>query len=105
VIIIAGHLRVAADERDRYLAAVADVAVQARQALGCHDFVQSPDPIDPERITIYERWDDDESLLVFRTSGDLDPEQVATPDVLGAPRSRSTASRRSRAPSRAATKG
>ena len=83
MIIIAGHLRVAADDRDAYLEAVADVAVLARSFAGCHDFVQAADPIDPERITIYERWDDDESLMAFRTSGGPD-DGPTTPDVLGA---------------------
>ena len=59
VIIIAGHLRVAASERSRYLTAVEGAAIQARQAPGCQDFVQSADPMDPERINIYERYDSD----------------------------------------------
>ncbi len=84
MIIIAGHLRVAASDRDAYLAAVGDVAAQARQAPGCLDFVQSPDPIETDRINIYERWGSDEELLAFRTSGDDQTEPVATPDVLGA---------------------
>jgi len=84
VIIIAGHLLVDAAERARYLAAVGDVAAQARQAPGCHDFVQSADPLDPERINIYERWDSDEDLAAFRASGDESAEQAPTPDVIGA---------------------
>jgi quinol monooxygenase YgiN len=84
VIIIAGHLRVSAAERARYLEAVADVALQARRAPGCYDFVQSPDPIDPERINIYERWDSDAVLMSFRTSGDDGSESPPTPELLGA---------------------
>lgn len=84
MIIIAGHLRVDAAERDRYLAAVASVTREARQSPGCLDFVQSGDPTDPGRINIYERWDSDESLLAFRTSGHDDDESQSTPDVLGA---------------------
>jgi quinol monooxygenase YgiN len=84
VIIIAGHLRVAAAERDGYLTAVAGVASQARQAPGCHDFVQSADPIDQERINIYERWDSDEALMAFRTSGSEEREPLSTPAILSA---------------------
>lgn len=84
VIIIAGHLRVAASERDQYLTAVEDAAIQARQAPGCQDFVQSADPIDPERINIYERWDSDELLMSFRTSGDEIDQPLPTPELLGA---------------------
>lgn len=84
MIIVAGHLRVAADDRAAYLAAVADVAVLAREIPGCLDFVQSADPIDPERVNVFERWDDDESLHAFRTSGDADDDGPPTPDVIGA---------------------
>ena len=78
MIIVAGTLRVAAGDRDRYLAAVAGVAVLARQAPGCLDFVQAADPLDPERINIYERWESDADLDRFRSQGD--PE-VPEPDV------------------------
>ena len=69
MIIVAGALYLDADERDRYLAAVADVTRQARTAPGCLDFVQAPDPLDRERIDIFERWESDEDLHRFRTSG------------------------------------
>jgi quinol monooxygenase YgiN len=69
VIIIAGTLTLAAEDRDRYLAAVADVAPSARRAPGCLDFVQAADPVDPERINIFERWESDEAVERFRSSG------------------------------------
>lgn len=72
MIIIAGHLRVAASERHEYLAAVADVAAQARRLPGCHDFVQSADPIDIERINNFECWENDADLMAFRSSGSDD---------------------------------
>ncbi|MBC7559662.1 MAG: antibiotic biosynthesis monooxygenase [Dermatophilaceae bacterium] len=84
MIIIAGHLRVAASERDEYLSAVAGVAAGARQLPGCHDFVQSADPIDPQRINIFERWDSDDVLMAFRSSGSDDDEPAPVPAVLGA---------------------
>lgn len=85
MIIVAGHLLVAASERSAYLDAVAQVAVLAREFPGCHDFAQSADPIDPERINIFERWDDDEALAAFRSSGSADDETpTPTPDIIGA---------------------
>ncbi|MFI5956102.1 putative quinol monooxygenase [Cryptosporangium sp. NPDC051539] len=81
MIIVAGWIRVDAAERDRYLAAVADVTRQARAAPGCADFVQAPDPLDPERIVILERWESDDALLAFRNSGGPDLE---VPEVRGA---------------------
>jgi quinol monooxygenase YgiN len=84
VIIVAGWLRVAAEDRDRYLSLVADVTAQARRAPGCSDFVQAADPLDPTRITIYERWESDEDLERYRTSADPDVPRPALPGVLAA---------------------
>lgn len=83
MIIVAGHLRVAATERNAYLEAVGGVTSQARRAPCCLDFVQSADPIDPERINVYERWESDEALMSFRTSGGEDEPQ-STPAILSA---------------------
>jgi len=69
MIIIAGQLYLDDGDRDRYLAAVAEVTRQARRAPGCLDFVQAADPLDPGRINIYEQWESDEDLHRFRTSG------------------------------------
>ena len=84
MIIIAGHLRIAASEREEYLTAVSGVAVLARRLPGCHDFVQSADPIDSERINIFERWDNDEVLMAFRSSGSDNDEPATLPAVLSA---------------------
>ena len=79
MIIIAGTLTLAVDDRERYLAAVAGVAPAARQAPGCLDFVQAADPVDPERIVIFERWESDEDLERFRTSGGPDEQSEVPP--------------------------
>lgn len=70
MIIIAGALHVEPTDRDRYLAAVTDVARLARMAAGCLDYVQTPDPLDPARINVYERWESDDHLHGFRAAGD-----------------------------------
>jgi quinol monooxygenase YgiN len=83
LIIIAGTLHIDASNRDRYLAEVLDVARLARHAPGCLDFVQTPDPLDPERINVYERWESDEHLHRFRTAGgpELDLPPLRSVDV------------------------
>lgn len=78
MLIIARALHLDPADRDHYLTAVADVARLAGSAPGCHDFVQAPDPIDPGRINIYERWESDEDLHPFRSSGD--PHETADPE-------------------------
>lgn len=67
MIIIAGTLRLRPTDRSAYLEKVAEVTRLARSAPGCADFVQAPDPLDPGRINIYERWESDDQLHSFRT--------------------------------------
>jgi quinol monooxygenase YgiN len=69
MLIIAGNLIVDPVDRERFLAANADVVVLARQSVGCLDFVQAADPLDPRRINVFERWDSEEHLLAFRGAG------------------------------------
>ena len=47
MVIVAGHLIVAEDARDDYLADCTDVVEQARRAPGCLDFAISADLLDP----------------------------------------------------------
>ena len=70
MIIIAGALWVDAEQRDAYLARDAAVVAHARSIPGCFDFALSADAVDPRRINVYERWEDDETLHRFR-NGDF----------------------------------
>jgi quinol monooxygenase YgiN len=83
VLIIAGSLIVNPADRAAFLAANADVVGQARAAAGCLDFVQAADPLDPSRINIFERWDDEDHLLAFRGAGqpDADSPPIQSADV------------------------
>ncbi|MCW2497966.1 antibiotic biosynthesis monooxygenase family protein [Jatrophihabitans sp.] len=85
MIIIAGTLRVAPEQRDAYLAAASNATALARQTPGCLDFAQSPDPLEPGRINIYERWESDADLEAFRA---LPDDGTTTPPILGAEVSR-----------------
>lgn len=66
MLIIAGRLVLDPADRERFLAANAEVVGQARRAAGCLDFVQAADPLDASRINVFERWDTEEHLLAFR---------------------------------------
>ncbi|MEW1700263.1 antibiotic biosynthesis monooxygenase family protein [Streptomyces sp. NPDC093249] len=76
MIIIAGELRVDPADRAAYLDGCAEVVRQARAAAGCLDFALSADPVDPDRINVYERWETDEDLVRFRDTGP-EPGQTA----------------------------
>jgi quinol monooxygenase YgiN len=66
MIIIAGHLQLDPIDRDAYLADRVEVMRHARGVPGCQDFALTPDPLDPGRVLVYERWETDEQLMAFR---------------------------------------
>jgi len=69
MVIVAGHLTIPADRRAEYLDACVDVVQAAREAPGCLDFVLSADLLQPDRINVYECWQDAASVETFRGSG------------------------------------
>ena len=76
MIIISGKLYVDAATRTGYLAGCVAVMEQARAAPGCLDFVLTADPIEPDRINVYEQWQSDADLDTFRGAGP-DADQAA----------------------------
>ncbi|MFW6695548.1 putative quinol monooxygenase [Streptomyces sp. MAR4 CNX-425] len=81
MIIIAGALRVDAADRDAYLADCAPVVTRARAAAGCLDFALCADPVEADRINVYERWETDEDLHRFRGTGPDDGQAARIRDA------------------------
>ena len=77
MVIVAGHLMVAPDERERYLASCVAVVELARGTPGCLDFAISADLIDPGRINILERWESGSAVEAFRGGGPSDEQGAA----------------------------
>jgi quinol monooxygenase YgiN len=69
VIIVAGHLRVDPAMRASFLADAANTVRMARAATGCLDFHLSADPIEPDRVNVFELWSSKYTLGAFRGSG------------------------------------
>jgi quinol monooxygenase YgiN len=69
MLIVAGHLTVAASDRDRYVADCAAAVTAARAADGCLDFAVSADAVDPQRVNVFERWETRAQLAAFRGDG------------------------------------
>lgn len=84
MLIIAGTLTVDSADRAAYLEAAGRATAMARQASGCLDFAQSPDPLDSTRINIFERWESAADLQAFRdlpSDGDNDLPGIRGADV------------------------
>ena len=68
-IIVAGNLFIKSGLRDQFIKQSYDSITQARITEKCEDFAVSPDPIDPTRVNIFEKWESQSALNAFRESG------------------------------------
>lgn len=69
MVIVSGKIYVQAGKRDDFLASSREAILQARETLGCHDFIVAADPIERDRVNVYEEWETEEQLLRFRGNG------------------------------------
>ena len=75
MIIVAGWIKVPADERAAYLERSRGAIEAARAAPGCIDFSVSADLVDDERVNVIEQWETVEDVERFRGSGPSDEQQ------------------------------
>lgn len=68
-IIVAGKLFVKSGSRDEFIEKSREAIVKARENEACEDFSVSPDPIDVNRVNIFEKWESHSALDAFRNSG------------------------------------
>jgi quinol monooxygenase YgiN len=69
MLIVSGRLYLKAGAREEFLASSKEAVLSARNAHGCRDFVVAPDPIELDRVNVYEEWESEKALLDFRGSG------------------------------------
>jgi quinol monooxygenase YgiN len=82
MLIIAGHLVVDPQDRDAYVAECVSIVEAARDAPGCLDFSITADSVDPARVRVFERWEDEAQMLAFRDAPGDGPEgEVVDADV------------------------
>jgi quinol monooxygenase YgiN len=62
VIIVAGHFVVDPAQREEFLRSRLDVMRTSRSEAGCITYAFSPDPLDPGRVLLFERWEDKAAL-------------------------------------------
>ncbi len=69
MLIVSGRLYLKAGAMKGFLASAEKAIALARNAPGCRDFVVAPDPLELDRVNVYEEWETEEALLDFRGSG------------------------------------
>ena len=81
MIIVAGPIHVAPEEREGYLDGCRVVIEAARAADGCLDFHLAADPVDAGRINVFERWESIEAVEAFRGDGPSGEQQAQVLDA------------------------
>jgi Antibiotic biosynthesis monooxygenase len=74
MLIIAGKVYVDPQERDKWVEAHYDVIKRARAAPGCLDLYVSADPVEADRVNIFELWESEERLAGWRAVADPPPQ-------------------------------
>jgi quinol monooxygenase YgiN len=69
MIIVSGKIYVRPGARQVFLQSSAAAVAQARRFAGCRDFVVAADPLEPDRVNVYEEWESEAALLAFRGAG------------------------------------
>jgi quinol monooxygenase YgiN len=69
MIIVSGRIHVRLGFRTEFLKLSAEAITTARRTEGCRDFVVAADPIEPDRVNVYEEWETEEALQKFRGEG------------------------------------
>lgn len=73
MIIVSGRIYVRPEARQAFVTASAQAVALARRTPGCRDFVVAADPLEPDRVNVYEEWESEQALLTFRGDGPDDP--------------------------------
>lgn len=66
MLIIAGKLYVNPSERDTFVEGHRDVVERSRKQPGCLDLAVSADPLEENRVNMYELWESEELLDAWR---------------------------------------
>lgn len=68
-IIVVGKLILKLDSRVEFIEKSIPAILMARQSSDCEDFSVSADPIDENRVNIFEKWTSKKALEAFRNTG------------------------------------
>ncbi len=86
MLIVGGFFEVEPAERDAFVAGRLEGMRMSRSEQGCLEYTLAPDPLEPSRVLLFERWETQAALDAHLANARQSP-QPSTPRV--APRSAS----------------
>lgn len=69
MIVVTGHIVVQSGQRDAFVALSSPAMAAARRHDGCEMFVVAADPLEEDRVVVFELWTSREALMAFRGQG------------------------------------
>jgi hypothetical protein len=69
MISVSGRIDVRPGTREAFLTLAGEAVAQARRSWGCRDFVVAADPIESNRVNVYEAWESEEARIACRGDG------------------------------------
>lgn len=67
--IVSGRIYVRRGSKEEFLTLSREAVAQARRSSGYRDFLVAADPIEEDRVNVYEEWETAEDLRGFRGEG------------------------------------
>lgn len=56
-LVVTGSFEVAPADRDAFIESMSDIMRRSRTEAGCIDYTFAPDPLEPGRVVLCERWE------------------------------------------------
>lgn len=81
MLIVAGSITTEPGGREIFLDAVRPMVAATLTEPGCREYAFTPDPDDPDRILLYELWDDQDALEGHFASDHMAAWQAASADL------------------------
>jgi quinol monooxygenase YgiN len=81
VVIVCGVFECLATERDQFIVGRMDGMTASRAEAGCLEYTFSADPLEPTRVLLFERWENQEALDTHLAAMRTNPPQAASPPV------------------------
>jgi quinol monooxygenase YgiN len=84
MVIVAGHFDVDPAHRDEFIAGRLEAMQASRAEPGCVVYAMTADPIQPERVLLFERWESKEALLAHLEGMRSAPQPASTVEIRSA---------------------
>lgn len=81
MVIVGGTFEVEPSQRAQFIASRDDMTRTSRGEPGCLEYVFAADPIEPNRVVLFERWESQQALDIHLAALRAAPPQSSSDDI------------------------